>query len=355
MGFFTDGELGSLSIVRMNFQVVGEDSFVPRPAMTTVEQPDFFLDRIREIDVASAYRFQEHSDTKQAVEHIAAGTTRFANGAVSLARSFDSRHVGQSSPGAFFFFELQAPNDATKLYAMLKYDYSEVLTLRRAGGSEQLRKILQAFVKDKKALQKSAVIRVVGGVAEALVGVKDRAARAPNITDFFTRFLGVERDRDDIELNKAASEALVEIVKAAPEGTWSVPAGDVLRALRDSLRSSAEISEDAIFNAVWVNAGRPDGDADVEQLRAITTRAIRRRKLTGLSFPPNASVFRAASKRKIRTVENIKVEYPDELEGVNVSIDQLSNGGARITITTERIDTNEIVNESIGNVRRQVD
>lgn len=169
MGFFTDAESGSLTIERMNFQIVGDGEFSPRPAMARVEQAEFFLGRIRDVDVASIFKFSRASTTRQVISDIANDRTRFATGALSLAREFHRHHVGQSSAGAYFFFELGCQSARTQLFAMLKYDYSEVLTLRNNSSEEQLRRIVHAFVKDRRSLQKSALIRVRSGSVETSI------------------------------------------------------------------------------------------------------------------------------------------------------------------------------------------
>jgi hypothetical protein len=354
MGFFTDDELANLRIERMNFQIVGQDSFAQRPAMRAVEQPDFFLGRILEIDIGAAFSFDDQSKAKELIEKIARGRATFPVGAVSLAQDFDSRHVGQSKPGAFFFFQLAGSQANTQLYAMLKYDYSEVLTLRKTAGSEQLRRIVQAFVKDKRALQKSALVRVVDGVAEALIAVKDRAAKSPDITDFFSKFLGVSRTRDDVELNKEAAQGLAEIAKQAPQGTWPQGEAAALRAMREALRLRTEVSIEAVQEVVFAAAGQPQDEAVAESLERLAERVWRRRRLSGLGFRPDPNVFRVASSRRVRTVEHIKIEYPEALEGVKVRTESTASGGAVITIETAGIESVETVNESLSHIRRQL-
>lgn len=354
MGFFTESELAQLRIERMNFQIVGQEAFAQRPAMRAVEQPDFFLGRILEIDIGSAFSFDENSKTKELIQKIASGRSTFASSAALLAIDFNSRHVGQSKPGAFFFFELAGPKANTKLYAMLKYDYSEVLTPSRSVGNEQLRRIVQAFVKDKRALQKSALVRVVDGVAETLIAVKDRAAKSPDITDFFSKFLGVVRTRDDVELNREAAQGLAEIAKQAPQGTWPQGEATALRAMREALRLRAEVSIEAVQDVVFAAAGQPQDETVTESLERLAERIWRKRRLFGLAFRPNHSVFRVASSRRVRTVEHIKIEYPEALEGVRVRTESTPAGGAVITIETERIESIETVNESLSHIRRQL-
>lgn len=352
MGFLSDAELAGLTIVRMNFQVVGEGAFNPRPAMAHVEQADFFLGRVRDIDISAAFSFEPTSETKEIIRAVAAGEQRFATGAVALARDFDRAHVEQSKAGAFFVFELSANDPAAKLYALLKYDYSEVLTLRQSNAKGQLRKIVQAFVKDKRALQKSALIRVVGGKVESEISATDRGARSPNITDFFTRFLKVQRERDDVELNKAASDALLEIASTVPVEHWPNGRAAALSTMRESLRASREISDDVVINAVWIAAGRPNDEELSEALRKRAIAALKKKKISGLRFQTNSTVFKVASKRKIRTVENVRIEFPDSLSGVVVDTEHEEDGSAVITIRTKQIASDEVVTETIGNVRQ---
>jgi hypothetical protein len=353
MSFFTEEEVADLRISRMNFQIVGEDAFEARPAMRGVEHADFFLGRILDIDVGAAFEFQERSNSRAQLQRIARGTLGFAPGATALAADFHDRHVGQSKPGAFFVFDLECGVEGTRFYALLKYDYSEVLTLRRANAAEQLRRVVHAFVKDKRALQKSALVRVVRGDVEGVLSCRDRAEKAPDITDFFAGFLGVFRNRDDVELNRDAVSAVGDIAKQAPKGTWPDGEAQAIRVMRQALRDSVEISEEAAFQAVFIAAGRPQDVAQVEGLRQLSDRAWRRRRLLGLAFRPDPGVIRVVQRRRIKTVDRIQVIFPDELSGVKVMLAANPEGdGAVITIRTDGIESNEIDNESLGNVRR---
>lgn len=230
-----------------------------------------------------------------------------------------------------------------------------MLTLRKGSAREHLRRIVQAFVKDKRALQKSALVRAISGTVEEVVAVRDRAAKAPAITDFFTAFLSVTRNRDDIELNREALAAVNELVRQAPEGTWPKGKVQAIRAIRKILRDSPHISENVVFQAALVAAGRPDQQESIDELRKLGERVWRRRKLRGLEFAPDSNVFQVAQRRVIRTVERIQLSYPDELTGVRVVTDTLGDGSTKITILTEQIEVNEIDNEKLGELRRLVD
>lgn len=352
MGFLTDEEDYSLHIEKMNFQIVGEETFTPRRAMQTVEFEDFFLARIRDMDASSVFRFKEGSRTKLALEGIARGGQQFARGAAQLASEFDSRHVGQSSSGAFFSFELSVSDPEVKLYAMLKYDYREVLAPTRAGSANQLRKIVEAFVQDKRALQKSCLVRVRNGSAEVELSAKDRNGKSPNITDFFTAFLDVERNRDDVELNREVAQAVMEVLKANKGLLPNQDIGEALGTARERLRTSASINDATVLDAVLVAAGRPQESDTTATFEAAVVRELRRRRISGLDFPPDENVLKKAVRRRVVTREGVRLDYPQSLDGIRVSTEVQQNGSATITITTEYLESNKIVPETISAIRQ---
>lgn len=352
MGFLTDEEDSSLRIERMDFQIVGEETFKVRRAMSHVEFEDFFLARIRDMDASSVFRFKSESSTKQHLEKIADGGLQFSRGSAQLARDFDSRHVGQSSSGAFFSFELAVEDPTVKLFAMLKYDYREVLAPARKGGANQLRKIVEAFVQDRKALQKSCLVRVRNGVAEKELSAKDRNGKSPDITDFFAAFLAVERSRDDIELNQQVAQAVMEVLKANKRLLPKQDVGEALGIARERLRTASSINDAAVLDAVMVAAGRPREEEALSTLEAATVRALKRRRVSGLDIPPDENVLKKAVRRKVTTREGVRLDYPQHLEGARVNTVVRPDGSATITITTDHLEAGKLVLESASSLRQ---
>lgn len=352
MGFFSDDELGLIRIVRMNFQIVGEETFTARNAMTAVEFEDFFLNRIREMDASSIFNFREGSRTKVIIERMASGQLQFHRGAVQLASDFDSRHVGQSSSGAFFTFELATGDPLVKLYAMLKYDYREVLAPARVGSARQLRKIVEAFVQDRRALQKSCLVRVRGGIAEDELSAKDRNGHLPDITDFFTAFLDVHRNRDDIELNRQVSSAVTEVLKAHKELLPNQDVSEAIGIARERLRTASSINDGIVLDAILVAAGRPQSEEIREMLEGAIIRAMKRKRVSGLEITPDQNVLKRSVRRKIITREGIRLDYPQSLEGVRVNTLHQPNGSATITIQTDHVDSDTYFNETTSSLRK---
>lgn len=351
MGFLAEEEISSLRIARMNYQIVGEETFTARRPMGEVEFEQFFLARITDMDASSVFAFAEESRTREVVESIATGRTQFAQGAARLAREFHSRHVGQSSSGALFFFELEVADPSVKLYSMLKYDYREVLAPSRSASQRQLRRIVEAFVQDKRALQKSCLIRVRDGVAEEELSARDRNGKSPDITDFFSAFLSVERARDDKELNHQVYLALVDVLKGhqalLPDGGLS----EALGVARERLRTASVISDSTALDALMVAAGRPTEPEIVSSLEKALLRSMKRRKVSGLEFAPDENVLKKTVRKKLSTKEGVNLDYPQYLEGTRVTKEALQTGGLKITITTDCLEVDKVVSETARALR----
>src|SRR3546814_11993314 len=86
---------------------------------------------------------------------------------------------------------------SSDLYALVKYDYSQALEIVHREGATGLRRIVEAFVGNRSAIQKSAVIRTRAGIAEQALSTRDRMGRpAPELTDFFRDYLTITRARN---------------------------------------------------------------------------------------------------------------------------------------------------------------
>ncbi|WP_312320187.1 nucleoid-associated protein [Stenotrophomonas sp.] len=335
----------------MNYQIVGEDEFVPRRAMATVEFEQFFLARISDMDASSLFKFAPQSGVRETVQRIAANRTQFSQGGAQLARDFHGRHVGQSSAGAFFFFELHVADESVRLYSMLKYDYREVLAPSRANSSRQLRKIVEAFVQDKRALQKSCLIRVRDGVAEEEISARDRNGKSPDITDFFSAFLSVQRSRDDTELNHQVYQAVTEVLKSHQEHLPDSDLSQALNVVRERLRTASVISNATALDALLVAAGRPADPQISESLEQALVRSMKRRKVSGLEFAPDENVLKRSVRKKLATKEGVHLDYPQYLEGSRVKKEALPSGGLKITITTDRLEVDKVVAETARALR----
>lgn len=344
MGFFTEAEREQLRIESMILHVVSEDELNLAPAQV-VQHANFFLSRILDTDVAPVYQFKDVSRSRDCLQNMALGITPFEAGAQDLSREFSREHDTTTRDGAFFIFELRTDEDDVRIYSMIKYDYREAIEQSEDDdGETRLRRIINAFIDDKKAIQKAALIRIVGGEAEELVATRDRTKTAPEIADYFAKFLDVKRNSTDDELNRRMVDALRKTFSECKE---LLPGQDVAAALRQAkavLRDRQRIDEEAIVDAVIAAAGHPENEETQGLLRKRTTQKLRAKRLTGLEFRPDRSVLRQPAMRKIRTTEGVTVLYPDEVNAVIVRrVPNAAGPGETITITTDRIVEDTVV------------
>jgi hypothetical protein len=344
MGFFTDEELRSLRISNMILQVVGKGNFSPANSRP-VEHESFFIERIRDTDVSPVFDFSQESRTKLQIEKIANRTDTFEKGSQNLAYDFCRLHVGSTREGAFFIFELETDDINTRIYSLIKYDFSEAIEQFDENGESLLRRIVNAFIADRKAIQKSALIRVVMGVADFAVSATDRSKNAPDIGDYFEKYLDVNRTRSNEELSRKVVDVLSNVLRRSQN---RLPNGDVAAALRrakGALRDRQEISEDAIQDAILAGAGNPEDEDVRAELHSRTRLRIKAEKLEGLSFPPDRKVLRRPAMRKLSTTEGITIIYPDEPESTTLHRDPQQDGGEIITIRTSKIEDDTVVSE----------
>lgn len=345
MAFLTDAERRTLKIETMILHVVGQEPFEPEPARA-VEHAPFFVARILDTDVSAVHSFTDDSPTRSRLERMARGKEPFEAGAQALSREFSRLHGATTREGAFFIFALRTDEPKTRLYSLIKYDYREAI---EQTGNERhlLRRIVHAFIDDRRAIQKSALVRIVGGRAEAAVAAHDRVTSSSEISDYFAAFLGVRRTRSDEELNAQVAEVLRRTLQ---ESRDALPDHDVARALHHAkavLRDRRQIHEEAVADAVLSAAGDPDDDDTRTRLLARTTRKLEAAKLGGLSFPPDRKVLERPPLRRIRTVEGVVLSYPDEAVPVTVRREPTAKGGEIITITTDQVLEDRLVPDHV--------
>jgi hypothetical protein len=340
VGFFTEDEVADLRITQMILHVVGDEDFIAEP-VRQIEHEEFFIARIMDTDSDAIYSFRDLSSTKSQLERIAQGHDTFEHGAQSLSAAFSRMHANNSRPGALFIFELSGGSDNIKLYSLIKYDYSEAIEQAAPEEGGLLRRIVHAFVADKKAIQKSSLIRIVNGSGETLVSAKDRMKKAPEIVDYFANFLDVVRSMSDQELNTKVVKLLREtLTQCSADLPTSVPVAFAAAKLAISQR--LEISEEAIIDAVLVAAGNPQDERVITKLQNAARRKIRAAKIENLIFPTDQAILGRPPLRKIRTTEGVTLLYPDDA-GMTVTRQTKNTGGEIITVDTAAVTEDKLV------------
>ncbi len=350
MSFLSDQELDALRIRRMILHVVGgKEDFELQPEMPEIEHEEFFLARIQDSAGDSVHQFNDASETKAKLESMAQGRVSFEAGAQALSRAFSNSHVGSSRDGAFFVFELDGGIDGSVLYGMIKYDYRQAIELYDNKGRNALRQIVQAFIKEKRAIQKACIVRVNSGVAEGNVSALDRMGDAPDLTDYFAKFLDVKRERSNEELNKNLNDvvrsSLQECKDLLPDGGVATAVATV----KDILRGRENIDEEAVREAVFVAAGRPADEEARAKIEKVVNRNLKSKRLNGIVFKPNRTVLGRAARRRIQTREGAIIEFPGDLENHSVTRVIHADGGATITIQTpHRLVEDGVIPDRVG-------
>lgn len=353
MSFFADAELANIAISRMIVHVVGggkQQPFTAQPELPVEEDPyiHFFLARILDAAVSPVHKFEKASATKLVLLKMSKGEVGFEEGGQELARKFKLDHVGASSGGAFFVFELSTSVPGTKFYSLIKYDYREAIELYAKDGKSAFRQIVQAFVKEKKAIQKSCLVRVKAAAIDDEVSAFDRMGNAPDLTDYFQKFLDVKRDRDTKELSANLGNVLRKTLQDCRQHLPNKDIKTALNICKDSLSGRDLVDDEAIREAVFVAAGRPleDVRADIDKALAKQLKAFR---LTGVSFKPDPNSLKRSPRVKMRTAEGVLIEYPGEQENRAVIRLPDGKGGWTITIkTAEDLVQDDLVEQKAG-------
>lgn len=338
MGILGEIELTALSINKMTLHVVGDPDadFEEQPEFEEIEHSEFFLARLQDVDVAPVHEFAEASETKALIEGMARGDVSFEKGAQRLSRLFAKQHRGNSSDGAFFVFELSGDRDDDMVYALAKYDYSQAIERFDKDGKSGLRQIVQAFIADRKAIQKSCFVRVVDGSANLLVSARDRTKQAPDLTDYFAAFLDVSRTRSDTELTKALDAAVLTILKNFKDVLPDRDVRAAYKATREALRQRDSLDNDAVVEAVVLSVGASSNEVLRTKLDKATRRVLKTSKLDGVNFKPDRSVFAVSKRQKVQTAEGVNLDYPGSLENNGVTRQAIPGGGTRFIIETAK-------------------
>lgn len=335
MSFFSDEEQASLRIERTVLHVIGHDKPVTfQPLIEGDAHVGFFLARITDVASSSVHKFAEQSQTKAQIEAISREEVTFEDGARELARRFSDRHGGSSSDGAFFVIELACEVGA-QFYCLIKYDYRPVVELTHQEERAYLREIVQAFVREKRAIQKCCIVRVIGGIASAEVSAVDRIGKAPDLTDYFATYLDVARHRNQSELSERLDDALRSSIKAAGKITPIQSAAASYFAAKRSLEGREVVNDESVVEAVLLAVGNPQEEVVRVALEKKTMGALRAVKLDGVSFRPHERFFAARGRRKVKTAESVIINYPSDLEGSRVFKEPRPEGGWTYRILTE--------------------
>ncbi|MEG3146534.1 hypothetical protein U1839_17920 [Sphingomonas sp. RT2P30] len=343
VSFLSEAEIDSLRVERMIIHLIGKQIEFKREPETQVQQEVFFRARIIEQAASAVHRFTEHSNVQPVLRQMGSGAIDFEAGGQELARLFSHDHAPQSTPGAFFVFQIATSIDDDTLYALIKYDYRAVVELAQKDGQNVLREIIQAFVKERRAVQKFCLARYRGGNVEELVSATDRMAEAPDLTDYFENFLGVSRARSTEELSARLNEALRSSFQGVRDYLPNRNVGAALARAKQALQGRGIITNDDVVDAVLHGAERPHDEEVIAQIERVTRSKLKRGNLTDVAFRPDPGTLDVQPRRKVRTAEDVRLEFPEEELGRTVFHQETAEGDVFTVRTSRELVENDTV------------
>lgn len=344
MGFLAEAELDCLRIVNAALHIVGENEFVPHPP-SQLEEDEFLRSQIRKTNIDANFRFSETSSTLDQIERIARCEDDFNTGAQNLSKAFAKLHSKTSIDGAFFIFELATDDDRVKIFSLIKFDYEKALEQVGGSGETRFRLITRAIVAGKRAVQKSALIKVVDGKANSSLSAYDRIKSNTNIGDYFAKYLDASQERSDEQLTK---EVVKLVLETLTECSSLLPGNDVKAAFNRAKAHLADrtIDDDATLDAILSGADHPDDERKINRFEQCLRRKLKSFKLEGLSFKPNRTILRRPSYQRLETCEGVNILYREGAPAETIHREPTDEGGEIITICTKKVTNVRVLPEN---------
>lgn len=366
MSILSEKEAESLTIERMIFHVVDPVSKSPI-FLAEVKPPqceDFFIERVKETLRGSAYEFVPGAGIPSLLNRaLPREDTKdeFVRVSHELADRFKEK-VKQDkrlAPGVLMLFSLKTEND-NRLFAVIKYDHQQVVsysyrkddngdTISDADGNPRpdLQTLVETFTKDRKAMQKSAVIRLQennnfeaeGDYKSSIVVIDHSSGPYRDATQHFANFLDMRRVLQPDELAMRLKDATVEAIKAhkseVPPEVAKAPSRFVREAMSRMEGFDFEKLEEflgAVLQGVAPEAKILKTFKSQLASRNISTEAF---KFEGITLPP-------AEYRRVVTNEGITLLFRAGHEkNNNIEVKKEANGGVEITIHSTGLERDD--------------
>lgn len=204
----TDRDKDSIEIVKFIFHIIIEKEQKPiylKEVSLNTEQIKFFKDRL--IAVAQGVRYifpdKDNSPTYNYCKEIVDDNTTFLKLSKKITSLFKVQHKGNTTDGVFIVSLVKINNNPNYIF-LLKIDNRLVYQYKIDNDRATLKKIVDTFVEDAKAIQKMALISLSSDyVWEALAFERN----SDSIKQYFRAFLGVAEKDDIFELTKKSLSA----------------------------------------------------------------------------------------------------------------------------------------------------
>jgi hypothetical protein len=323
MSFLNDVELASLRIHPFIFHGIhhGEDEPLLFDETPIGEFEEFFLGRVRETLKGNKFQFLDGSTTCEWLQEIKDDPAKFVASSKRLASSFHHQGRGNIKPGVLMVILLRA-GDAT-FFSLIKYDHDQVLAYEQGADRRAvLKEIRTSFTKSKKALHKSALIRLDGAAGDVIV--IDRTIRH-EITDFFKNFLQVRRTLTPKQMTEAVYKVALDTMKAHRETLPESVTSRITSLAFETIQQTETFEQDSFFEKTF-------GVSGTEEVKKTFDGMLRKHNIDGESFQFEKKAVKPPRKRRFKTSEGVKIEYESDATDT-VSIEYPKEHGDLTTVT----------------------
>lgn len=344
MAFWSEEQLEDLRIERMIFHVVG----VNGNELTLLDEIDpgehasFFVDRLRSTNGGTMFDFVPLSPVLSALNQISNNDNEFLEKSCDLAELFNTGHGGRTKAGVFLLFILSSLGG--RFYALVKYDDEQVLSYKIEdidGGRKKafIEELQRTFVRSPDALQKSALIRLLGDGGELCV--RDRVS-PKNISRYFVAFLGAKRRFNETELTEKLSKLTKKVARDNKDNLPQDVIRNLNRRICDAIHNLPGFSrEDKEAFLMAVFGALPERS----KVRTDFDRALKNNRMEDESFEFDHNAISHSRKKHLVTREGIEVIWDKDYDE-NVRYTDAPEGGKIITINTGGISVDDDYTES---------
>lgn len=324
LAFFPEEHRNNLQIDRMVFHIVGpnENDCIHLEEIDPGIHSDFFIERILSVESGARYQFSDVSATRSRLNRIADDGALFQEQSEALADDFQRKHGGSAAAGAFLIFVLSCNGEQS--FALLKYDDETVVAYAvQDGDGDRKRVTLDAlektFVKNRDALQKSALIKLTDDGGELIVSDRQNA---PKVARYFEGFLDAIREHSDAELTNKLVNVTRNLIRnnkdIVPENVFK----EVYQRTYNAVSTGGNIdgeNQKAFLDTVFGGA-LPDDHEILPKYYA----ALRRERIDGVPMQLNHESVNPPRQRRYRTQHGISIKAPVDLaEYISVEDDRI--------------------------------
>jgi len=326
---FSKQRIEKLSISRFIFHIISDYNAEPvlLDEVPCEEYEDFFLDLVFDSLKGTRYSFKNESQTQQLMRQMYEDGDRFVEISRQLAVNFSAASGGNASPGIFFVLELSHQEGEHTYFALIKYDNQTVLQYRTAEDNRaSIGEIANAITRDRRALQKSALIFMDENGAEVLA--RDRQSSGGELANYFKGFLHVVRANQTEHVTRSLHRAVVDTVNKHAVDLPPEFARDASSRFADAVGQNPD-DIDAFYGSCFADAGN---DAVRDTFQQMATK----HGLYETPFELDRDSATRVSKRRYRTLGGITFQIPQHSEDW-FSIEDCADGTTEIVIKTRRL------------------